>query len=127
MSKSKVKAKMDDVVKQQDGKTLNSAPMTTDGKVVRMPGRPIVEGSKRQLDLNEKEQRKAAHGGTLPKGRPIDATSKKQQREADLAEKKDIGIGGPGWSRAKIVKELKAGSITMTPEQVEKYVGVIEE
>ena len=125
MSKLRVKAKIDEVVIAQEKAegTLNSAPMTTDGKVIKLPGRPIVNGSKRQLELQEKNERRTQYGGTLPKGRPIDTASKKQQREADLAEKKMIGIGGPGWSKNKIVKEVKVGNIKMTPEQYLKYVG----
>lgn len=117
MKAGKVKPNTQVIIAKQEPKS--GPAMTTDGKVVRMPGRPVVEGSKRQIELAEKAKRR--EDGTMKKGRPIDEGSKKQQREADLAEKKTIGIGGPGWTKSTIKKAVDAGTIVMTKEQKAKY------
>ena len=99
MSKTKTKANTDTVIAQQE-KLANATPVATatvtNTNTPRLPGRPPVAGSKRQLELAEKEQRKAANGGVIPKGRPIAPDSKKQTRAAELARLKALGLGKPG-------------------------------
>lgn len=46
-------------------------------------GRPIVEGSKRQLTLKVREE-KVSNGGVLKRGRPVNPNSK---RQIELAKK----------------------------------------
>jgi hypothetical protein len=66
-------------------------------------GRPIVEGSNRQLDLAAKASRVEANGGVVRKGRPTNGTSARQMR---LAAKEALKAAGvvikPG--RPKMVK-----------------------
>jgi hypothetical protein len=100
-TKNKVKANTDTVIAQQE-QLVNTTPVVdatvtnTNAPVLRAPGRPPVPGSKRQLELAEKEQRKAANGGVIPKGRPVAPESKKQKRAAELARLKSLGLGKPG-------------------------------
>ena len=46
-------------------------------EIKRKPGRPIVEGSKRQIELKEKENLRSL--GLIKKGRPIKENSKRQE------------------------------------------------
>ena len=123
MSKTKVKPDTNAVIVKQEQMSggVHSAPKTTDGKVVRMPGRPVVEGSERQLRLAEQEFKRK--NGLMKKGRPVDETSAKQQRVAELNEKKRLGIGGPGWSKNKIKIAVAEGQVKLTPAEYLKYVG----
>jgi hypothetical protein len=58
----------------------------------RKPGRPVVEGSKRQLDLAAKMNRVQLNGGIVKRGRPIVGESKRQQRMAEREAKLEAGI-----------------------------------
>ena len=100
MSKVKVKASTDAVINEQNKidatPSIQASVVSVNKTEVRAPGRPPVPGSKRQLELAEKEARKAANGGVIPKGRPIAPDSKKQKRAAELARLKSLGLGKPG-------------------------------
>jgi len=65
-------------------------------------GRPIVEGSKRQLSLATK--------GTGEKGRPVNPNSKRQLRISMLNTKRDENgkcqLGRPKQVKAEVVTEL---------------------
>ena len=69
---------------------------------VEKRGRPVVEGSVRQLKLAAIAE-KIASGAEIKRGRPVAATSVRQQKFADRAAKEAAGIKvGPG--RPKMVK-----------------------
>ena len=100
MSNSKVKASIDAVINEQNKidatSSIQASVVSVNKTEVRAPGRPPVPGSKRQLELAEKEQRKAANNGVIPKGRPVAPDSKKQKRATELARLKSLGLGKPG-------------------------------
>ena len=75
---------------------------TQEATTKRGPGRPIVEGSKRQAILADKATRREA--GTLRKGRPVNPNSKAAQRRALKARKAELGINKPGYNKAKLAK-----------------------
>jgi hypothetical protein len=74
----------------------------------RKPGRPVVEDSKRQLDLAAKMNRVQLNGGIVKRGRPIVGESKRQQRmaerEAKLAAGVEIKRGRPKMIVAEVTE-----------------------
>mgnify|MGYP001575321202 CR=1 FL=1 len=70
--------------------------------VKRAPGRPIVEGSKRQAEMNEKAARRA--NGTMKKGRPVSETSAANAKRLLAERKAALGVNKPGFNKAKLLK-----------------------
>jgi hypothetical protein len=54
-------------------------------------GRPVLEGSARQMRLTARAER-VANGGSVERGRPTNSSSARQQRLADRAAKIAAGI-----------------------------------
>lgn len=81
-------------------------------------GRPIVPGSKRQIELAEKEKLRAE--GKLKRGRPVVEGSKHQAKLAQRAEKIAKGIplvpGRPKMEKPKV--ETKVIDVTIVPPAV---------
>lgn len=81
---------------------MNTETTTTETKVAKRRGRPVVEGSNRQARLAEREARIAA-GGTISKGRPSNPNSARQMRlNAQMARIAAGIVVKPG--RPKMVK-----------------------
>lgn len=55
------------------------------------PGRPVKEGSARQLRLAEMEARRIAAGGYVGRGRPVNTESERQKREQARLDKISAG------------------------------------
>jgi hypothetical protein len=55
------------------------------------PGRPVVQGSARQIRLAAMQARKEANGGQIKLGRPAMPDSKRQQQLVEIAERKANG------------------------------------
>lgn len=69
-------------------------------------GRPVVEGSKRQLELAAKMARLQMNGGIVKRGRPIVGESKRQLVMAERAAKLAAGIEiKRGRPKMKVVVE----------------------
>ena len=77
---------------------------TIPAKEYKVPGRPIVATSKRQQRLIEMEVRRLT--GQIKKGRPASSDSVRQQKEREKAEKRAAGLLKPG--RPKYTNEEKA-------------------
>ena len=84
--------------------TINNTTMTTTEK---QKGRPVVEGSARQLRL-AKQAEKVANGGELKRGRPTVAGSARQRKLEERATKLAAGEAIKR-GRPKMVKEEKEG------------------
>jgi hypothetical protein len=74
----------------------------------RKPGRPTVEGSKRQERMLMLEQRRNENHGIMPLGRPVNPFSDRQQRLAELMERRSAGLAKRG--RPKMTDEEKAAA-----------------
>jgi hypothetical protein len=73
-------------------------------EVKRSPGRPVVEGSARQLKLAAQEAKRLTNGGEIKRGRPVSNNSKRQQKLTERAAKLAQGLViKPG--RPKAVEE----------------------
>jgi hypothetical protein len=74
------------------------------------PGRPIVQGSARQLKLAAQEARRLAAGGEVRRGRPVVQDSARQQRLAEratkLAQGFEIRPGRPKAGKQESVQQL---------------------
>lgn len=68
----------------------------------RAPGRPIVEGSKRQTELEAKNARRV--NGEIKKGRPMSNDSKAAAKRELAAKKAALGVNKPGFNKAKLLK-----------------------
>jgi hypothetical protein len=68
----------------------NETVVTVTETVVVRPGRPVVEGSARQIRMAEMEAKRAS-GAKLYTGRPVNENSVRQQRLAAIAAKKENG------------------------------------
>lgn len=79
----------------------------------RKPGRPVVEGSARQLRMQMLEQKKADPNFRL--GRPVDPDSPRQQRLRDMEERRAAGLCKRG--RPKFTDEQKAAAEARKAQQ----------
>lgn len=82
-----------------------TTPVAESAEVKNKPGRPVMEGSKRQQKLAERAAKEAA-GETVKRGRPAVEGSKRQERLAKQAERKASGAeikpGRPKGSGTKV-------------------------
>lgn len=77
----------------------------------KKPGRPVVEGSVRQVRLAEMKARAEANGGVIKRGRPINPESARAKRMASIQAKIEAGIEiKPG--RPKVITEPVAEIVT---------------
>ena len=81
-------------------------------------GRPVVEGSARQIRLAELEARKLANGGVVKRGRPAAEGSDRQMKLAARSAKLALGLEvKPG--RPKVINiDVKAPKTEPTTEAV---------
>ncbi len=90
----------------------------------RKPGRPVVEGSERQLRLAAQAARAQLNGGVARRGRPVVADSERQkrlaEREAKLAAGIEIKRGRPKVNLVDVIKELDNMECFVAPMVVEK-------
>lgn len=86
-----------------DTVTAETTTVATEAK--KKPGRPVVEGSKRQAKLAARAE-KEANGESVKRGRPTVEGSKRQERLAKQAERKASGVeikpGRPKGSGVKV-------------------------
>lgn len=74
---------------------------TTVATATKKTGRPVVEGSKRQIQLAARAER-IANGAEIKRGRPTSGTSKRQQKMQERAERIARGEKvGPGRPKTK--------------------------
>jgi hypothetical protein len=69
-------------------------------------GRPVLEGSARQMRLQARAER-VSNGGSIERGRPTNSSSARQQRLAERAAKLAAGIevkrGAPKKVKVEVV------------------------
>lgn len=70
-------------------------------------GRPVLEGSARQMRLQARAER-VANGGSIERGRPTNSGSARQQRLAERAAKLAAGIEIKRGAPKKVVVEAVA-------------------
>lgn len=82
-------------------------------------GRPVVEGSPRQIRLAEAAARVKANGGVVKRGRAVNATSARQVRLAEAAANAEAGIvvkrGRKPKDGAKVAKVKKVKVAKVDP------------
>jgi hypothetical protein len=70
-------------------------------------GRPLLEGSARQMRLTARAER-VANGGSVERGRPTNSSSARQQRLADRQAKIAAGIEVKRGAPKKMTVEVVA-------------------
>ncbi len=98
----------DAITEHESGKPIvNEAIQVSTSISTKKLGRPKIEGSKRQLKLQEMDAKRAANDGYLPLGRPKVEGSKRQLSMIAKEQAKKDG-SGRGKGRPKMTEEEKA-------------------
>ena len=98
---------------------------TTEVKVEKR-GRPIVEGSARQLRLAKLEEKKA-NGIEIKRGRPTDTSSARQQRLALRQEMIDQGKEIKRGRPKMIKEEVKANNVVVTVKAEQEEISLADD
>lgn len=85
----------------------------------RKPGRPVVEGSKRQERMLMLEQKRQENGGMLPLGRPVNPDSPRQQKLRELMERRSAGLAKRG--RPKMTEEQKTAAKLLREQMLQQF------
>ena len=88
----------------------------------RKPGRPVVEGSARQLKLAAQQVRAQLNGGVAKRGRPVVADSERQKRLAERESKLAAGIeikrGRPKVNLVDLMNQLNELNLEPVVESI---------